>query len=124
MKVKTKENLLATSIGIPIGLALFAGLLTACGSDPGSYSDNRGWGDAPISTRDDGGSHIVNSPDQFPNVAMKCDGRYGYMIFTVTHATTDVAPVVVPDPRCPGYRPDLVRPFQTQGTGASQPAAQ
>jgi hypothetical protein len=103
-------------------LLLLVLVLGACTSGPGSYLDNRGWGDAPISTRDDGGSHIVNSPDQFPNVAMKCDGKYGYMIFTVTHITTDVAPVVVPDPRCPGYRPDLVRPFQTQGGGAAPEA--
>lgn len=122
MRDKTRDRIFPYLIGVPIGLLILGAGLIACSSDPGSYNDNRGWGDAPVSTRDDGGSHIVNSPDQFPNVAMKCDGKFGYMIFTVTHGTTDVAPVVVPDPRCPGYRPDLVRPFQTQGTGASQPA--
>jgi hypothetical protein len=123
MKAKTKEWLTVTTISVPLGLLILGGLLTACGSGEGSYLDNRGWGDAPVSTRDDGGSHIVNSPDQFPNVAMKCDGKYGYMVFTVTHSTTDVGPVVIPDPRCPGYRADLVRSFQAPAS-AGPPAAE
>src|SRR4051812_651251 len=71
--------------------------LSACSG----FNDDRGWGDAPVSKRDDSGAEVINYPNQFANVAHKCDG-HGHRVYVVTHSKTDVAPVVVTDPTCPG----------------------
>lgn len=96
-----------------VALAAVVGL-AGCGAGKGSHEDKRGRGDVPTGEKDYGRPRIVNNADTFPNVSMKCDGKYGYMIFTTTHQINDVPPVIVPDPRCPGWRPDLVTPGQPQ----------
>ena len=80
---------------IPVVAAVLT--LSACSG----FSDERGWGDAPVTKRDDSGVEIINFPDQFANVATKCDG-HGHRIYVVTHAKSDVEPVVIDDPSCPG----------------------
>ncbi|MBC6458820.1 hypothetical protein [Actinomadura sp. HBU206391] len=79
-------------VAVPLVLAL-----SACSG----FSNERGWGDAPVSKRDDSAAEVINYPNQFGNVAHKCDG-HGHRVYVVTHAKSDVAPVVVTDPSCPG----------------------
>lgn len=100
--------------GLALGLA-------ACSAEQGSHQDDRGRGDVPVATRDYGKPHVVNNANGFGNVSIKCDGRYGYMIFMPTHDLSDVPPVVVPDPRCPGYRADLRTPSQATSSGQRPP---
>jgi hypothetical protein len=71
--------------------------LSACSG----FNDERGWGDAPVSKRDDSGAEVINFPNQFANIAHKCDGQ-GHRVYVVTHSKTDVPPVVIADPTCPG----------------------
>jgi len=60
------------------------------------FNNDRGKGDAPVGDRDDAPAVVVNFPDGFMNVAVKCHGPNG--IYTHTRAA---APVVVPnDPTC------------------------
>lgn len=94
---------------------------TACSNDPGGYKNQRGIADAKITaTPQPGNPRVVNNADHYPNVSTMCDGKYGYMLFTVTHDTNDVPPVVVPDPRCPGWIPGLVGGQPTVGGAAPQ----
>lgn len=74
-------------------MALFG--LSACSE----FDDARGLGDAPIKSRDDTGAEVVNFPNQFANVAHKCDG-HGHRIYVVTHGKSDAPPVVIDDPSC------------------------
>jgi len=64
------------------------------------YDDNRGKGDAPVESRkgDDKAAVVINFPDTFANVALKCYGGTGFV------STTREAPVqVVPEARwCDG----------------------
>lgn len=105
------------------GLGTLAALsLGACDAgDQGGYADDRGRGDVPVATRDYGKPHVVNNANGFGNVSIKCDGKYGYMLFMPTHDLSDVPPVVVPDPRCPGYREDLRTPSQPTSSGQRPP---
>lgn len=76
---------------IGAGLVLALGLAACSG-----YNEERGRGDAPVGSRDDSRADIVNMPDQFANVAIKCHGPNG--IYTTTR---QAAPVIVPnDPLC------------------------
>lgn len=62
------------------------------------YNNERGRGDAPVGERDDTPAQVINFPDLFMNVAMKCLGGNGIY----TH-TREGAPVVVAnDPECAG----------------------
>jgi hypothetical protein len=65
------------------------------------YNNARGKGDAPVGTSDDSPAQILNMPDGFGNVAMKCDG-HGHRVFVPTHAKTDPPVTVVDDASCPG----------------------
>lgn len=66
--------------------------LAACSS----YNDKRGRGDAPVKQYDDTPAYVINMPDQFANVAIKCYGGNG-----VYETTREAAPVVVADdPMC------------------------
>ncbi len=59
-------------------------------------NDARGRGDAPVGEYDDSAAEVINFPDQFANVAHKCDG-HGHRVYS----TTRQAPVVViDDPSC------------------------
>jgi len=95
--------------------------LSACGSGAGSRDDNRGHGDVTTGKKDYTPPRIVNNADGYPNVSIKCDGEFGYLIFTATHHSGDAPPVVVPDPRCPGWRPGLQAPGQP-ATGSTPPS--
>lgn len=68
-------------------------LLVGCGTA------ERGTVDSPVEAgpqQNNAPAHIVNFPDGFPNIAIKCDGRTG--IYTTTR---EAAPTVIPDdPRC------------------------
>lgn len=103
-------------------VAITSVVATACSADPGSTNDDHGRGDAGIASRDYGKSHVVNQPDGYANVSMKCDGKYGYMIVVVTHSMSDTSPQVFPDPRCPGWRKDLTGPGQPATSGGPAPA--
>lgn len=105
--------------GFAVAVLLFG--LASCSSGEGSYSDDRGRGDVPVGSKDYGKPHVVNNADGFGNVSIKCDGKYGYMIFMATHFNSDIPPVVVPDPRCPGYRADLRTPSPATSTSNPPP---
>ncbi len=61
------------------------------------FNDERGRGDAPIGPFDDSPAEVINFPDQFANVAHKCDG-HGHRVFS---STRQAPPVVIDDPSCP-----------------------
>jgi hypothetical protein len=82
--------------------AAVAVLVLVAGCD--NYNDKRGRGDAPVSSTDDSPAEVVNFPDQFANIAMKCDG-HGHRLYIVTHTSTDVPVVVITDPACLGGGP-------------------
>lgn len=79
-----------------IGAALTAVVLVGCDS----YNDKRGIGDAPVGSSQDGPAEVINFPDQFANVASKCDG-HGHRIYSTTR---DAAVTVIDDASCPGGR--------------------
>lgn len=62
------------------------------------YNDDRGKGDAPVTNQDDSPAQVINFPDGFANVAVKCDGN-GFRIYSTTRVAP---PVVVPDRTCGG----------------------
>ena len=83
-------------IAVISGILLFAG----CGAVD-EYNDERGRGDAPVRSYDDGGWDVINAPDRFPNVATRCNPfQPGTRLYIVTHGSTDVQPLVVPDEAC------------------------
>jgi hypothetical protein len=86
-----KTMLRLAAVGTAVGV-----LLGGCSE----YNDKRGKGDAPVEDRegDDKPAVVVNFPDGFANVALKCYGGTGFV------STTREAPVqVVPDARwCDG----------------------
>lgn len=84
--MKKKLNLFAVAV-LLVGTAACSG-----------YDNSRGKGDAPVSGKDDSPAQVVNFPDGFANVAIKCDGN-GFRIYTTTR---EAAPVVVPDRTCGG----------------------
>jgi hypothetical protein len=74
------------------GIALALTVTAGC-SD---HNDKRGRGDAPVGTRDDSPARIINMPDQFANLAVKCDRGNGIYV-----TTRDAAPTIIPnDPNC------------------------
>lgn len=77
--------------------ALAALALAGCSS----YNDARGKGDAPVGPTDDSPAQIINFPDGFGNVAIKCDG-HGHRLYVATHVKTDPSVTVVEDSTCPG----------------------
>lgn len=77
---------------IAVGLAASALVLAGCSS----FNDQRGRGDAPVQGYDDTPAEIVNFPDQFANVAHKCDG-HGHRVYSTTR---EAAVTVVDDPSC------------------------
>jgi hypothetical protein len=91
----TRKKMFAAALA---GLALMASTVAGCGG----YDEERGWGDAPISERDDGAWQIINSPDKFPNIATRCNPyQKGTRIYIQTH--TDQAKtqlVLQPDESC------------------------
>lgn len=68
--------------------AILVAVLAGCSG----WNDTYGKGDAPVGPRDDSAADVVNFPDQYQNVAVKCYGPNG--IYTTTR---EAAPVVVKD---------------------------
>lgn len=54
--------------------------------------------DAPITGTDLSGAHIVNMPDEFPNVAWKCAGVNGLYVNTRSAGVNFI--VITNDPNC------------------------
>lgn len=61
-----------------------------------------GIGDSPIGNKGDNAPwDIISSPDQYPNIATRCDPyQQGKRIYIVTHNHTDVQPIIVDDTGC------------------------
>ena len=95
---------MALSLWLGAGAAAVAlSLVAGCEAGEGSRADKRGEGDVKVGTIDYGKPHIVNNADDYPNVSIKCDGKYGLLIVTPRHWKNDVPVTVLTDPRCPGY---------------------
>lgn len=83
--------------GVTILIIVLALLFAACGQaekqDAKRTPHDRIDNSAPL--------RVINMPDDFPNVVLKCDG-YGHMLYVVSRNAKNPAPVVVvPDERCP-----------------------
>lgn len=75
---------------------LLAAALIAATAGCSSWNDQRGRGDAPVDSYDDEPAVVINFPDKFANVAVKCLGSTG--VYT---STREAPPVVVPqDAHC------------------------
>jgi hypothetical protein len=90
--MKTKGKVLA-------GIIVLVLMITLAGCN--RFNETRGRGDAPVGHRDDTPAEIINMPDEFGNVAVKCDG-HGHRVYVVTHNKTDAPVTVIDDPSCPG----------------------
>lgn len=90
MKI-SKRHKLALVCGI-----VAVGLVTGAGSCEDDYNEQRGLGDAPVGKANDSPAYIVNMPNGYMNVAIRCvggNGIYGH--------TREAAPTVIPnDPLC------------------------
>jgi hypothetical protein len=81
-------------------VAFFALFGASCGAVD-DYRDDRGRGDAPVANYDDSGAVVLNFPDRFSNVAVKCHGPNGVYVTTQNEAGKEMR-VVANDPNCPG----------------------
>jgi hypothetical protein len=69
---------------------------------------NCGANDAPVKTRDKSGASVMNMPNHFSSVAIKCDG-FGHVIYENDHGDSGngrgVITIVQDSRHCPdGYR--------------------
>ena len=95
MKRRTK-----VIIGIIIALAIGIGA-----SSCGEWNDERGKGDAPVQDKagDDRAAVVINMPDGFANVAIKCYAGNGLYV-----TTRDAPPIIIADdPNCDGNNVNL-----------------
>jgi hypothetical protein len=76
----------------------------------GCSNDGEGRGDGPVGRYDDSPAYIINMPDSFMNVAIKCDPA-GYRIYTHTR---EAAPVVIADESCVG-KSGVPEAYRTMG---------
>jgi hypothetical protein len=82
-------------VGVLLALSVLAILLMGCGDDKTSDTDKR----------DDGPASILHMPEDFPNVAHKCDGE-GHRVYVSNNGSAGVGNVaVVEDPTCGGLAP-------------------
>jgi hypothetical protein len=93
------EELMKTRLIVLAGTIVLVLVTTLAGC--GGYNQARGRGDAPVGHRDSTPAEVINMPDEFGNVAVKCDG-HGHRIYVVTHNKTDAPVTVIDDPSCPG----------------------
>lgn len=75
-----------------------------------SSCDDKGLGDANVGRYDDSPAFVLNMPDTFMNVAIKCDPA-GFRIYAHTR---EAAPVVLPDPSCKG-RTGVPEAYEDEG---------
>lgn len=64
-------------------LALASVGLTACDDLPGKedYKTDRGRGDAPVGEVNGEPADVLEFPDLYPNVAVKCDAQHGNLVY-------------------------------------------
>ncbi len=92
MNQRRKKGLIAGLVGLALMFLLTAG---SC--------DEKGLGDAPVGDRIEEPRTIIVMPDQFPNLAVVCDGTTRIYV-----TTREAAPVAVPDsPNCGANTPPL-----------------
>lgn len=72
-----------------VGAAIAGLVLVGC-------SDTKPTGDGPTGDVDDSPAAVINFPNEYANVAHKCDG-HGHRVYSTTR---EAAPVVVDDPTC------------------------
>lgn len=84
-----------------VSVAFLFGMTAVIATSCDSYKQSQGTGDAPIVRTEDEGWVVLNSPDQFPNIAFRCMGANG--LYTARLADKDSArpiTVVANDPQC------------------------
>lgn len=86
-----------------VGLSVIAAACT---------EDDQQLDDAPLGQMDDSPVFIMTNVDKFPNVAVRCYFPAGAVapngIYTTTRAASSAAMrIVVNDPTCEGYNPDV-----------------
>lgn len=64
--------------------AIVAVLIAGGCSIEEDFKSDRGRGDAPVLSSDDSGAEVINFPNNFPNVAHKCDGN-GHRVYVTTY---------------------------------------
>lgn len=96
-------------------IAIGAGVLLALGLTASSC-DQKGLGDAHVGRYDDSPAFVINMPDTFMNVAIKCDPA-GFRIYAHTR---EAAPVVMKDPSCKG-KTGVPEAYQDEGQKGSPP---
>lgn len=57
-----------------------------------SSCDRRGLGDAPVGSREEAPRKVIVMPDQFPNLAVYCDGSTALYVNTRSGGQTAVVP--------------------------------
>jgi hypothetical protein len=72
--------------------------LAGCGIQD-EFNDDRGTGDAPTGDKDDSPAAVINMPNNFANVAHKCDG-HGHRVYVSTHTAQAKQIAVIDDPSC------------------------
>lgn len=80
-------------------LALFG---AACDQEDEADRTKHGRGDAPIGRIDDRKAEIINMPDDYNNLATKCD-NHGHRVYSTTRHDEGQAFIqVIDDPTCAG----------------------
>jgi hypothetical protein len=75
---------------------LWIGVVVVALAGCSAWNDDRGKGDSPVGKTDDSPARVINMPDGFANLAIKCDRGNGIYV-----TTRDAAPtVIVNDPNC------------------------
>ncbi|MCU0270468.1 MAG: hypothetical protein MUF83_17720 [Acidimicrobiales bacterium] len=86
--MRRRHVIIASTAALGVGVVLGVGC--------SEYNDERGRGDAPIGKFNDSPAYVVNMPDQFHNIAIRCVGGNGIYAHTREAAPT----VIVDDPLC------------------------
>lgn len=74
-----------------VGVAVAAALVfTGCEA----WKSDRGRGDAPVGSSNDDPAEVINFPNQFPNVATKCDAN-GNRIYVHTRSDSAQGATIV-----------------------------
>lgn len=89
-----------TVLAMAIVIVALVALIAGCGAQD-AFNDDRGKGDAPVGETDDSEAEVINMPNEFANIAHKCDG-HGHRVYTTTHGGGPREIAVIDDPSCPG----------------------
>lgn len=93
-------------------LAAAAFTLVTAGTVAACTQDDQQLDDAPLGQMDDSPQKVLTNLDQFPNVAIRCYFPEGAVapigIYTTTREASSAAMrLVVNDPTCEGYNPEV-----------------